>query len=124
MEYTDALNSFNIEEASGEELEIMTGEMEKMMGDFYTKIKKPMFITLGITAVLRLICALTADRLYYKKAIADIKLIKDGVAEPHMQRLMIARRGGLSALAFAASFLGETMLINLLFYAADFIKNI
>lgn len=124
LEYTDAINAFDVENATDEELEIMSGEMEKMMSDFYAKIKKPMLITLGVTAAMRLLCALIADKLYYKKILADIKLIKESVQEPHIRRLTIARRGGLSALAFAASFLGETMLINLLFYAADFIKNI
>lgn len=124
LDYSEAISEFNVETASEEELEVMMGEMEKMMNDFYTKIKKPMLITLGVTAALRLICALTADKLYYKKIVTDIKLIKETVTDPNMKRLMIAKRGGLSALAFTASFLGETMLINLLFYAADFIKNI
>ena len=124
LEYSDAISAFDVENASEEELDAMTAEMEKMMGDFYEKVKIPMLITMGINVLLRLICALAADKLYYKKAVADIKLIKETVQEPHMRRLMIARRGGLSALGFTASLLGETLLVNLLFYTADFIKNI
>ena len=72
---------------------------------------------------MSLIAALVADRLYYKKVLEDMKAISDTVREENMRKLMITRKGGLSALAFAASVLGYNTFINLMVYAADFITN-
>ena len=82
-----------------------------------------MLIISGVNFAMSLICALSADYLYYKKILEDMKTISDSVKDENMRKIMIARRGGLSPLAFAASLLGYNMLINVLIYAADFIMN-
>jgi len=107
-----------------EQLEELAPEIEKASKEFIEKAKKPLLITMSVTTVLRLICALAANRLYYKKILDDLKLINETVQASHMRRMMIAHKGGLAPLAFAASLLGETMLINALYYIADFIREI
>ncbi len=113
-----------ISDLSEEDLTEMSQALEKEMKKMLVKIRKPFLIMLGVTTVLRLICALIADKLYYKKILDDMKLIGETVEDKGMKRLMIARRGGLSPLAFGASLLGETALVNLLSMAADFILNL
>lgn len=75
--------------------------------------------------VLNVVCALIADRLYYKKAVAEIKEINSNTqaGEESIRRLRLFKKGGLSPIAFGASYLGETMLINLLYYAAQEIQK-
>ncbi len=123
-EYSSKIASLGSETITEEELAAIEPELEQYVSEFYAKVKKPLLITTAVTVILRLICALMADRLYYKKILDDMKLISETVQENHMKRMMIARRGGLSALAFTASVLGETMLVNALYVIADFIKGI
>lgn len=123
-EYTDAIYAFDVENATEEELAAFENEALRMMDEFYAKVKKPMLITAAVTAVLRLICALAADKLYYKKILSNLKIIKEEIRDIPLQKMTIASKGGLSALAFTASLLGENILISVLVYAADMIKNI
>ncbi|MBR4858758.1 MAG: DUF2628 domain-containing protein [Clostridia bacterium] len=111
------------EEMTDEQLEEIAPQMEKYASEMIAKTKNPLLITAAVALVLRLICALAANRLYYKKILDDLKLINETVQASHMRRMMIAHKGGLAPLAFAASLLGETMLINILYYTADFIRE-
>lgn len=121
--YINAINAFDIENATDEELAAMEKEAMRLNSEFFNKVKKPTLIIAAVSTVLRLICALTADIFYYKKIVADMKLINDSVREENLRKMMMAKRGGLSALAFTASLLGESMLISILIYAADLLKN-
>ena len=123
-EYSSKIASLGDETMTEEQIIAIEPEIEKYVSEFYAKVKKPLLITAAVTVVLRLICALMADKLYYRKILDDMKLISETVQDGHMKRMVIARKGGLSALAFTASVLGETMLINALYYIADFIKEI
>lgn len=122
-EYSNAVYALDIENATEEELAAAEDDVIRLGNEFVSKIKKPMLIMAAVTTVLRLICALVADLFYYKKIVADMKMINDSVREENLRKVMITRRGGLSPLAFAASLLGENMLISVLVYAADFIMN-
>ena len=123
-EYTNKIAQTGVyEEMTEEQLEEIAPEVEKISKEFIDKVKKPLLITTAVTAILRLICALAANRLYYKKILDDLKLINETVQANHMRKMMIAHKGGLAPLAFAASLLGETMLINALYYIADFIRE-
>lgn len=124
VEYSEAVYALGIENATEEELLAMEDDMEKLMTDFYAKVKKPALISLSATAVLRLICALMADRLYYKKILKDMEELRAIVNDLQLKRMLMAGKGGLSTLAFAASLIGENLLVNAIVYAADFIKNI
>lgn len=121
---SNVINLGVYEEMTDEQFEAVAPEAEKYAYEMIAKIRNPLIITAAVTLVLRLICALMANRLYYKKILDDLKLINETVQASHMRRMMIARKGGLAPLAFAASLLGETMLINVLYYTADFIKEI
>lgn len=123
-EYSSKIASLGGVTVTEEQLIEIEPEIEKYVSEFYSKISKPLAITTAVTLILRLICALMADRLYYKKILDDMKLIGETVQDEHMKRMMIARKGGLSALGFTASVLGETMLVNALYVIADFIRGI
>lgn len=123
-EYSEKIASISGVTVTEEQLIEIEPELEKYVAEFYSKVSKPLAITTAVTLILRLICALMADRLYYKKILNDMKLISETVQENQMRRMMIARKGGLSALGFTASVLGETMLINALYVIADFIKEL
>ncbi len=122
-EYSNAISALNLENATEEQLAAAEEDVIRIGNEFVSKIKKPMLVMAAVTIVLRLICALTADLFYYKKIVADMKIINDSVREENLRKVMITRRGGLSPLAFAASLLGENILVSALIYAADFIMN-
>jgi hypothetical protein len=122
-EYLNVMYGINYETATDEELAQQTELLEKASSDFVAKATKPLLIITVVDIVLRLICALTADRLYYTKLINDLKLIDESVKEPNMRKLLIARKGGLSPLAFAASLAGHNLLVQLLVSGADMIMN-
>lgn len=58
--------------------------------------------------------ALCANWLYKKKSIEDIKSIRRHAASENIFRSITVRRGGVSPLAFAASYLGYNLVISLL----------
>lgn len=122
-EFLGSYYEFNYETATDEEIAAYEAEVQKASLDFFNKAKKPVAITAAVNFGMSLIAALVADRLYYKKVLADMKLIGDTVRDDNMRKLMIARRGGLSALAFTASVLGYNFFVNLMVYAADFVTN-
>lgn len=98
--------------------------LEKKLEDAMAEMAVPLAVQAGTNLLLGLICALTANKLYYKKIIDDMKLINDSVREENLRRLMIARRGGASVIGFATSLLGYNVLLELLGYAADMLTNL
>ncbi len=122
-EYAAVMYGTDLKTATEEELAEFEKELEKASNDFVAKAKKPLLVVLGVDTVLHLICALLADRLYYKKIKDDMKLINESVHEPNMRKMMISRRGGLSPLAFALSVMGYSSLVQLLAAGAEMIMN-
>ncbi len=122
-EYSNAVYALDLENATEEQIAAAEEEIIRLGNEMMSKIKKPALVMTAVTVILRLICALTADLFYYKKIVADMKIINDSVREENLRKVMITRRGGLSPLAFAASLLGENLLVSALVYAADFIMN-
>lgn len=122
-EFTEKYATFDYATATAEEIAAYEAEVLAASDEFYARIKNPVLIVGGVTIALNLICALSANYIYYKKILADMKIISDSVRDENMRKVMLARRGGLSALAFAASLLGYNTLINILVYAADMLMN-
>ncbi|MBQ2842078.1 MAG: DUF2628 domain-containing protein [Clostridia bacterium] len=122
-EYAEIIYNFDIENATEEEIAAFEKEAEKAGMEFFEKSKKPLLIISGVTLLLNLICALTADRLYYKKLKDDMKLLDESFKEPNMRKMMISRRGGISPLAFAVSIMGYNSLVRFLIMGADIIMN-
>ncbi len=114
---------FDYENATEAEIAAYEKEVEKASTELFDNIKKPVAIIGAVNFGMSLIAALAADRLYYKKVLADMKAVSDAVKDENMRKLMIARKGGLSALAFAASGLGYNIFVDAMVYAADFITN-
>ena len=123
-EFLNSYGTFDFQTATEEEIASFEAEFEKGSTEFFNKIKKPLAISAAVNFGMSLLAALVADRLYYKKVYEDMKAISDTVREENMRKLMITRKGGLSALAFAASVLGYNVFINLMVYAADFVTNL
>ena len=121
--YASVVDELNIESATEEELIAFETVLEKANAEMVEKAKKPALIILGVDLAAHILCALLADRLYYRKLKEDMKLIEEGVKEPHMRKLMLTRRGGLSPLAFAISIMGYNSLVQLLVSGADMIMN-
>ncbi len=122
-EFLSSYGTFDYKSATEEEI---AAYEEKMVGasmDYYKKIAKPLLISSAINFGISLLAALVADKLYYKKVMEDMKEINDSVKEENMRKLMLARKGGLSAFAFALSVIGYNFFINIMVYAADFITN-
>ena len=122
-EFLNVYGTFDYQTATEEEIAAFEAEFEKASAEFFNKIKKPLAISAAVNFGISLLAALVADRLYYKKVYEDMKVISDSVRDENMRKLMITRKGGLSALAFAGSVLGYNLFINLMVYAADFITN-
>ena len=114
--------SFDYSTATEEEAEAFERQLLQKNEESLLRIRKPALIVIGVNTLLRLICALTADRFYYKKVVADSKIINDNIREENTRKLALARRGGLSVLAFAASLIGYNALISLLVSAASMIS--
>lgn len=123
-EFLNSYGTFDFQTATEEEIASFEAEFEKGSTEFFNKTKKPLAISAAVNFGMSLLAALVADRLYYKKVYEDMKAISDTVREENMRKLMITRKGGLSALAFAASVLGYNVFINLMVYAADFVTNL
>lgn len=122
-EYTAVYNSFNFETATEEELAEFEKELTKAAEKMMAKSRNPMLIVAGVTLTLRLLAALLADWLYYKKILKDMKIINDSVRDENMRKMTVARRGGLAPLSFAASLFGYNSLVSILVYAAESIMN-
>ena len=98
--------------------------LEKKLEDSMKEMAVPIAVQAGANIIFGLICALIANKLYYKKILDDMKLINDSVREENLRKMMITRRGGSSVMGFATSLLGYNVLIELLSYAADMLTNL
>lgn len=103
------------ESVTEEELTAYTQESEK----FLKAAMPSTAIILLITVSEKVLSALIADRLYYKKMQEDIKIINEAVSEKELRKIMILKRGKPSAMAFAASVLGESFVISILTTIAE-----
>ncbi|MBR2732423.1 MAG: zinc-ribbon domain-containing protein [Clostridia bacterium] len=110
--------------------EILSGETQpsdeeamRMLTEIGEKTAKPMAIIIGAHALLHLIGALTADRIYYKKIRDDLALLREQGVDEATGRFLIARRGGVSILNFLLSFLALELLSQLLYSLADTIAS-
>lgn len=128
QEITTYANTFYEATAEMEKAEEMTAEeylaLETRLEEAMKKMAVPLSVQAGANLLLGLICALTANRFYYKKIIEDMKLINDSVREENLRKLMIARRGGASVIGFATSLLGYNVLLELLGYAANILTEL
>jgi len=87
--------------------------------EFFRKAAPCEAILIGISIIERLICALTANRFYYKKATDDIQTIYKSTDSVAFRKLMTMRRGGVSLIALFTCFLGMEVLMQLLVYIAN-----
>lgn len=118
-----ALQNENTDEASPEEIDISS--LDQQAVDKFTKeATVPTVILTSVWLLESLACALLADKLYLKKINADLRLIDDTVENDGVRKIMIARRGSVSFLAFFAGSLGQDALLSLFVLSADTISSI
>lgn len=119
-EYYELYASDNVTE---EEVLAKTDEVTELVMQYFRETYKSYLIVYGTNLALCLICALMADRLYYKKAVDDLKTINESSVDTPVKRMMISQKGGLSALGFIICSLAQGMLVNALYTAAEMIKE-
>lgn len=113
-----------VEAESADDIVLYDAEIEKIITDYYSEIKKPLLILSSIFLLERLLCGFIANKFYYKKINADLKIIDETVEDKGVRNIMIARRGSVSFVAFFAGNLGEQVILNLLVLAADAVSGI
>ena len=122
-EYASVVYGFDAESATEEELAAFEAEFKKANDKYIAEATKPLLIISAVNLGIHFICALLADKMYYKKMKEDIRLIDEGIMDINMRKMMISRRGGLSPLAFAISVMGYSSLVQLLASGAEKIMN-
>lgn len=128
QEITEYANTFYEVSSKMQSAEAVTDEefaaLEAKLEESMKKMAVPLAAQAGVNLLLGLICALTANKFYYKKIVEDMRLINDSVREENLRKLMIARRGGVSVMGFATSLLGYNVLLELLGYAASMLTDL
>ena len=97
---------------------------EKSLEEFTKEAGPSSFFLLSVWLLENFACALIADKMYYKKIKADLKLIDETVADDGVRKIMIARRGGVSFLAFIAGSLGQDALLSLFVLSAEKLSSL
>lgn len=114
-----AERSDNYSNLSEEDAEIL----QKATEEFTAVAALPALIIFLVSISEKIICALIADKLYYNRMRNDLKAIYEAVPDKEVRQIMILKRGKASAVAFAASVLGEYFLISVFTTIADFISR-
>lgn len=103
---------------------IINSLSEAQAADFWSAAAVPMIVLFAVSVAQALLCALLADRLYFKKINSDLKLIDETVENEGVRKIMIARRGSASFLAFIAGTLGQDALLSLFIVSADTLSSL
>lgn len=122
--YSEYYELYASEDVTEEEVLAKTDEVTALVMQYFRETYKSYLIVYGSNLALCLICALIADRLYYKKAVDDLKTINESSADIPVKRIMVSQKGGLSALGFVICSLAQGMLVNALYTAANMIKDL
>lgn len=112
----DSVQNELVDEAiSQERVDEISGEL--------TQAVKPILPFFAANILAHVVCALIADKSYYKKMRADFETVRQSGAMGDEARLFIARRGGVSLLGFMAGFFGYSAFYNLLIMLSDKISQ-
>lgn len=114
--YAEAAESFY---SAIESNDITDEQAEALMQELTQATQKYAPVIIGVSLLVRLISGFSANPLYYKKMKKDYALICEQAREPMGRRLLLGRRGGASAMLFAAGFFGYNCIISILTYIAD-----
>lgn len=83
--------------------------MTKYSGELYA-IMRPMFLPAVLMLLFRLVSALSADRLYYRKCRKTAEEIGEQVTDARVRQLELFRRGGTSMLVAAVSYMSYYLI--------------
>lgn len=81
---------------------------------------KPVMLPTLLQWLLKLVAAFVADRIYYKKACADITEVRSHATDERSVQLELFRRGGTNILIGAGAYLAYDILI----YAASYLLTL
>lgn len=121
--YSEFYELYTKPDVTEEELNEKTNAITNIFTEHLRETWKAYLAVYGTNIALCLLCALMADRLYYKKAVEDLKIINESSHEIPVKRMMISQKGGLSVLGFIACSVGQGMLVNALYTVATMIKE-
>lgn len=121
--YSEYYEAYSTEDITEEELMAKANNVMSLFSEYFNETKKSYLFVYGANIALCLLCALIADRMYYKKTVDDLKNINEAAPDIPVKRMMISQKGGLSALGFVVCSLAQGMLVNALYTAAEMIKE-
>lgn len=111
--YADALNNRTVS----------AQEMTALSENLLRETKTPLLIGSALLLAANLICAFTADRIYYKKIKRDLDFIKSEIPDANMRRALIIRNGGTSLIGGACAFFTLRIANTVILYIAEFVSN-
>lgn len=109
--YENVYDEIFSEETSEERMDEINGELIEAM--------EPISPFIAGYVLIHVVCALIADKAYYKKMRSDFGLIKQSGAKGDEAKMFIARRGGVSLLGFMAGFFGYEAFCRILIMLSD-----
>ena len=122
--YSEYYELYETEGTTEEQLLEKSEEVSKLLAGYFRETWKSYLAIYGTNLILCLICALVADKLYYKKAVDDLWEINENHLDSPVKRMIISRKGGLSVIGFIFASIAPNMIISTLYTAAEFIKSL
>lgn len=80
---------------------------------------KPVYLFFGVNFLLRVVCATIANKEYYKKMLADLKILHQTSADSQMFRVLLLQNAGTSILGLGLGFFGYEILYQAMLYLSD-----
>ncbi|MBR5771580.1 MAG: zinc ribbon domain-containing protein [Clostridia bacterium] len=119
--YLDFYSKYSAGEMTQEET--LTAYKELMDG-FKAVDKRPLYVWAALAVTIRLICALFAYNMYYRKMLSDFKLISEEIEDRNMQALLISHRGGVSVLNIICAYLLYQIAGNVFTWVAQNVSQL
>ncbi|MBQ6543122.1 MAG: hypothetical protein IJL77_01925, partial [Clostridia bacterium] len=122
--FSTAANRMNtIMEPYADKRTVSAEEMTALSENLLKETKTPLLIGSALLLAVNLICAFTADRIYYKKIKRDLDFIKSEIPDANMRRALIIRNGGTSLIGGACAFVTLRIANTVILYIAEFVSN-
>ena len=104
--------------------DITEEELQSVTTTAVTGIAQRVGPTIGamliLNIILRVVCALSSDYIYYSKIKSDFEIINTQIRDNNLRRAVIAKRGGTSILSFICSYFLSECVVSLMIYISSF----
>ncbi|HZJ77580.1 MAG TPA: RING finger protein [Clostridia bacterium] len=108
--YRDVTNSYSSDDLTQEETEQLNLELYEIA----SKFSKAMWPFALVNLVVRIGCGLSANYLYKKKVVSDVKLLENAANEQEMFNFLALKKGGVSAFAAIGSIFIYQIIVTIL----------